>query len=399
MQKVRLGYFLYTTKATQKNQIPLYVKIRVNGTVTSISTGCNIPRELWDEDTKRLRGNSTISLHANNRLKLIESTVYDHAYTLEKNGKVITAQILKDFVLGKNIKPTVRDAMREYLKMVHSLIGNRYSSNTYEKYKLTETRIIEFMESKLKVHDMQLIHLNDAFLIDFEVFLRSVYRNSHTTCAKQYQRFSAMIRFAHKKQMVEKYPFETYRLRPIQKEVTFLTKEEVDLIMSGDFGESLNRVRDCFGFAIYTGLAYRELLNLSDNHIIKGFDGEEWIKIRRQKTKKEVKIPLLPKAKEILIRNNPNGFDGKLLPVISNVKFNKYLKIIAQKCGITNTPLTVHLGRRTFACTILMLNNVPLEVISECLGHATINVTARAYTKVFPKLLKSHFDRLKTVPM
>lgn len=396
MQKVRLGYFLYSTKATKHDQIPLYVKIRINGSVVSISTGCNIPFELWDRHTKRLKGNSSIAVQANNRLKLIEDEVYSHAFALERSGKILTAQILKDHVLGKNKKPTVRDSMLDYTSMIRSLIGNKYSSKTLEKYKQTQVRIIEFMENELKIQDLNLISLNDSFLFDFEHFLRRVHNNNQNTCAKHFQRFTTMIRYSLQRGLIEKFPFAEYKIRPVQKEVTFLNNDEIDILRNTDLGEALNKVRDCFMFAIFTGLAYRELANLHSDHIVDGYDGEQWLKYSRQKTKKEVSIPLLPQAKEILERYNSNGFKGKLLPIISNAKFNKHLKKIGDICSI-QTPLTVHIARRTFATTILMLNNVPLEIISQCLGHSEISITQKSYARVIPSMLKNHFDRLKGV--
>lgn len=396
MQKVRLGYFLYSTKASKKDQIPVYVKVRVNSTVTSIATGCSIPHELWDKETKRVKGSSQIAIQTNNRLKLIEDEVYSHAFALERSGKILTAQILKDHVLGKNKKPTVRDSMHDYTSMIRSLIGNKYSSKTLEKYKQTQLRIIEFMENELKIQDLNLISLNDSFLYDFEHFLRRVHHNNQNTCAKHFQRFTTMIRYALQRGTIEKYPFAEYKIRPVQKEVTFLNNDEIDMLRNTDLGETLNKVRDCFMFAIFTGLAYRELANLHADHIVQGYDGEQWLKYRRQKTKKEVLIPLLPQAKEILERYNSNGFKGKLLPIISNAKFNKHLKRVAEICSI-KTPLTVHIARRTFATTILMLNNVPLEIISQCLGHSEISITQKSYARVIPSMLKNHFDRLKGV--
>lgn len=396
MQKVRLGYFLYSTKASKKDQIPVYVKVRVNSTVTSIATGCSIPHELWDKETKRVKGSSQIAIQTNNRLKLIEDEVYSHAFALERSGKILTAQILKDHVLGKNKKPTVRDSLHDYTSMIRSLIGNKYSSKTLEKYKQTQVRIIEFMENELKIQDLNLICLNDSFLYDFEHFLRRVHYNNQNTCAKHFQRFTTMIRYSLQRGTIEKYPFADYKIRPVQKEVTFLNNDEIDMLRNTDLGETLNKVRDCFMFAIFTGLAYRELANLHANHIVQGYDGEQWLKYRRQKTKKEVLIPLLPQAKEILERYNSNGLRGTLLPIISNAKFNKHLKKIGEMCSI-QTPLTVHIARRTFATTILMLNNVPLEIISQCLGHSEISITQKSYARVIPSMLKNHFDRLKGV--
>jgi len=62
-----------------------------------------------------------------------------------------------------------------------------------------------------------------------------------------------------------------------------------------------------------------------------------------------------------------------LLPVTSNVKMNAYLKEIADLAGIRQK-LTVHLARKTYACTLLA-EGVNIGVLSKLLGHSSIQVT------------------------
>jgi len=59
---------------------------------------------------------------------------------------------------------------------------------------------------------------------------------------------------------------------------------------------------------------------------------------------------------------------------MSNVKFNAYLKEIADVVGIEFN-LTHHIARKTFASTVLLFNNVPMEVVSSLLGHSNMHTT------------------------
>ena len=59
----------------------------------------------------------------------------------------------------------------------------------------------------------------------------------------------------------------------------------------------------------------------------------------RQKTKKQFVLPLLPKALEILDKYKS---DKELLPIISNQKFNSYIKEVAEIIGIEKK-LTHHI--------------------------------------------------------
>ena len=60
--------------------------------------------------------------------------------------------------------------------------------------------------------------------------------------------------------------------------VNFLTEEEIRTIKNKDFiGKGLNLVRDIFIFSCYTGLAYVDIFNLTNEQITIGVDGNLWI--------------------------------------------------------------------------------------------------------------------------
>lgn len=49
-----------------------------------------------------------------------------------------------------------------------------------------------------------------------------------------------------------------------------------------------------------------------------------------------------------------------------------WMYLLSYVCGITKS-LTFHGGRHTFAATITLNNNVPIETVSKMLGHKSIN--------------------------
>ncbi|MCB4234100.1 site-specific integrase [Kaistella anthropi] len=146
-----------------------------------------------------------------------------------------------------------------------------------------------------------------------------------------------------------------------------------------------------FIFCCYTGLAFLEMSTLERKHIIIGSDKKKWISITRQKTNKKYEIPLLKKAEYILQK-----YEGgeKLLPRISNQRFNSYLKEIAEIVGIQKN-LTHHIARKTFASTILLYNDVPMEIVSELLGHSEMSVTQNHYAKVVKAKLSESMSKVE----
>ena len=79
---------------------------------------------------------------------------------------------------------------------------------------------------------------------------------------------------------------------------------------------------------------------------------------------------------------------------VSNTKFNAYLKEIADVVGI-DFNLTHHIARKTFASTVLLFNDVPMEIVSELLGHSSMKITQDSYGKVVQKKISLEMKRLK----
>ena len=104
--------------------------------------------------------------------------------------------------------------------------------------------------------------------------------------------------------------------------------------------------------------------------------------MQREKTQRQMSIPSLPKAQEIITKYSTA--DNRIFPSISNQKFNSYLKEIADIIGI-NKRLTHHIARKTFASTVLLYNDVPMEIVSELLGHSNMIITQESYGKVVQK--------------
>ncbi|WP_159018690.1 site-specific integrase [Algibacter sp. L3A6] len=111
-----------------------------------------------------------------------------------------------------------------------------------------------------------------------------------------------------------------------------------------------------------------------------------------EKTSKPLSIPLLPNALEILEQYKEGG--DYVFTRISNQRYNSYLKEIANIVGI-NKNLTTHIARKTFASTVLLYNDVPMEIVSELLGHSSMKITQDSYGKVVQKKVSLAMERLK----
>ncbi len=72
----------------------------------------------------------------------------------------------------------------------------------------------------------------------------------------------------------------------------------------------------------------------------------------------------------------------------------EYLKEVATICGIKKY-LTTHTARHTFATTVTLEHDVPIETVSQILGHKSIHTT-QLYAKITQKKVSNNMKVLKS---
>ncbi|NEW83361.1 MAG: site-specific integrase [Mariniphaga sp.] len=215
---------------------------------------------------------------------------------------------------------------------------------------------------------------------------------------KHIERLRKVVRLAMKLEWIIKNPFDNYQIKYKKFDRSFLEQDELQNIEKTKYKlVRLEFAKDLFVFSCYTGLAYIDTILLKPEDIHKGIDGNQWIITSRKKTETPLRIPILPKAMEIMekYRNNPRSLNnGTIFPIISNQKLNSYLKEIADLSGISKN-LTFHLARHTFATTVTLSNGVPIETVSKILGHTSIKTT-QIYGRILDARISKDMGDLQT---
>lgn len=147
----------------------------------------------------------------------------------------------------------------------------------------------------------------------------------------------------------------------------------------------LRHARDLFIFQTYTCLSYVDMAAF-DPARIREVKGRPMYVGRRGKTRQEFTFLLLPQAQEILER-----YGGKL-PMMSNQKYNQYLKMLATMAGI-NKPVSSHWARHTGA-TLLLNSGVEMEVVSKVLGHSSTKMTRQIYAKLLDVTIAEEMEKM-----
>lgn len=393
--KLTILFLIEKGKTNKHGKCPLKCRLTYKGERKPFSTGLFINPDNWNNKIQEAvppnEGNDFI----NTQLSLIKNKISQAFLFLQVNSPDFDVSDLYSQYKGVPLQKELGliETYDEYLKRIHKLIDKEIKLVTYNKYKESKVHLVDFIYWKMKTKDIKLNALKANFIVDYEYFLKTEKNFQTGTVYKAIQRFRKVVRYAVGNDYLGKDPFMLYKsLRP-KKELVYLTKEELKALEDYDFRQSrLEQVKDMFVFCCYTGLAFNEMARLEDIHIIIGFDGNKWIKMTREKTNRDISIPLL-QISTTIIEKYYNNINQYVFPSISNQKFNSYLKEIADVVGIDKN-LTHHIARKTFATTVLLYNDVPMEIVSELLGHSKMSITQEHYGKVVQKKVSEHMQNL-----
>lgn len=376
-----------------KDEAPIRCRITYNGIRKVFSTGLFINPDNWESSMQKAIPNDTKHKQINTQLSLIKQDINQAFLFLQVQKEQFDVEDIYLKFKGEDIKlsKTLIEVFNLHNARMEKLVGIEYTKSTFSKFTEAKQHIENFLFHKYKKRNIALEDISLKFLNDFDYYLKTEKKFKQITINKSIQRVRKIIKLAIAEGYLVTDPFLLYKPKKVINSITYLTTKELYKLENHKFSQKrLEQVRDMFVFCCYTGLPYQEMSILTQKHIVKKFDGKLWIDMFRQKTKRQFSIPLLPKAISIIEKYQD---DKRLLPVVSNQKFNSYLKEIAEIIGIEKK-LTHHIARKTFATTVLLYNDVPIEVVSELLGHSKISTTQDHYAKVVQRKVSEQISTL-----
>ena len=390
-------FFIKRAKANKAQESPIYLRITYGGKRVELSTMRKVPVEKWNTSGNKVEGHSARAKEINRHLEQLKEKVYKIYQDLVLKDEIITSVKIRDIFLGKErYRRLVLEIFEDHNFQMAKLVGKDYSPRTLQRYETTKNHLKQFISLNYKEMDYPIKKIDVLFINGFIYYLKTERDCSQNSALKYIAYLKKIIRIAFANGWIEKDPFFNLKFKNKHVEREYLTHEELIKIIKKKFSiQRLEHIQDVFLFSCYTGLSYADVSKLCQNDIIIGIDGEKWIRLKRTKTGTPSNIPLLPVAKNILLKYNPilNEPEQRLLPTYSNQRTNSYLKEIADTCAIKKN-LTFHIARHTFATTVTLSNGVPIESVSKMLGHRSLKITQH-YAKIVDKKLGEDMQLLK----
>ena len=393
-----------------KTETPIYVVFRWEENSLKISTKQKIIPTYWNKDKQRIKDtiNVSNSKKINDELSTIENCLQSifEKFIEKYNRKPIREEIknlfdLEYFQQNPQFKKIEQKTISDYFDDYVDTIKSNTANSTVQKYKQAKNNFEDFQKLKRRVYNTEMIDLK--FRNDYVDFLINVQNYAPTTVYRK-MKFLRTVLYFIEEQGIKVNPFlhnSRFLTKDVEVDNIALSEKELIEMESLDLSKDkrLEQVRDLFLIACYTGQRFSDLNKIDKNNII----DDEYISIRQQKTNEAITLPLLNSVRKILIKYNYR------LPKISNVKFNEYIKEVAEKCNTLEIPcssendtprykmVSSHTARRTFV-TLNYSKGIDLDTLKIGTGHKQTK-TLQTYIKMNDKqkadLLRSKLEPTK----
>ena len=160
---------------------------------------------------------------------------------------------------------------------------NLCAATTLDKYNVTKSYLESFIKEQLNKEDVLVKDITPKMVEDFFIYLLESMSNN--TAVQKMKQLKKVLKMAVEEGYIKVSPFKM-TLKKEDVEVDPLTLPELRKIRSKKITiERLARVRDMFVFECYTGLAFTDMANLTQDNFVTDANGAEWIIKSRQKTK------------------------------------------------------------------------------------------------------------------
>lgn len=369
-------FYIDRNKTKRNGLCPVMGRITLDGGISQFSTELETAPELWDAKAGQSTGKSLHELKVNRELKELSKSIETHYARMVENDGYVTAERVKNAVLGIAREPaTLLKELEEATTEIEKSIGINHQVATHKSYVNAYMNLSRFIKEKYGKEDIGFNQLEYSFIEDYDLYLKTEQRMA-TGSVQQHMIFLwKMIKRAMNKGIISRNPFFGYIPdQPVSKH-KWLSGEEIEKVMTTPIEKpSVDFVRDMFVFGVFTGLSYCDIKNLRKEQVLSDSGGNQWISIKRKKTNTESIVPLLDIPKEIIRKYEGTGEDGRVFKMLCMNVVCSYTKQIGKLCKL-KSKLTFHQSRHSFATSVCLSQGVPIETLSQMMGHRNIKTT------------------------
>lgn len=381
---------------------PIYVSFRYDGNRIQSSLKWKIQTRYWNKSKGLPKSQMSaeeyqgIMDHLNRSRKIIEAYYYDN----KSKGHVPSEREIKQHLqseLFDNKQPeyevskntSLKDWLDYYLKENPEMLR----PGTQKKYRTLLNRLNEYVSEKMIV--LEFDSIDQSFEESFKMWLLNYPKkfansrretgmidetlNKYIGCLKHFMKWSHLKGLHTNTKYAD---FKTSKIPSYDKVV--LTVGEIEALKKIDLSEHQDQIRDLFLFMYCTAQRWSDAISFNKYDL----KGDVW-HLKQKKTGTKVEVPLNGFAEGALRILEKYDY---MLPKISDPYFNRQIKIICKKTGITSVErfsrsimgmdhyfeqekwelVSAHTARHSAITALLNNYKVPATIVRRISGHRNL---------------------------
>lgn len=350
--------------------------------------------EHWDEVNQLVKGKWLDKEKINAKIKSMKAEVVNYELACQVNKET--------FDLNKLFKR--KETTGSFIDWLKGEMEG-YETKKKEEHAQSYEKIIKNL-TKWKKEVLYADLLADRVLDKLEGFLRTECKCGANTIQSRFSIMrSAWNRAMRNGGAPSPNPFVGYKVKGEKNKKEKLTKDEIEMLWNAKLTRPNRRLaRDLFLFSYYCrGIRFENVIKMKKADIANGVAQFQIVK-----SNKPGRQEIHPRLKTIIDRHSENDSEYifPIVPAGMDVSTKKFLSLKRTKGTRINESIestmkqlgikkkiTMHCARHSFAYHLL-LNNVPLKVISQALGHSKVSTTERYLAELDSKEVDNHVDDL-----
>ncbi len=263
--KLSTLFYAKSSKATKNGNLPIYLRITINGVRIELSTSKFIDNSKWNKAAGKIKGTTEEARTINSYLDILKNKVYAIEKDMVNNNLQIDAATFKMKFLGvEQRQRMLLEVFENHNNKMKELVGSDFAQNTYKRYLTSLSHTKNFLKYQYNLKDIPITNIDLASINDYDYYLRSVRQCNNNSTIKYIRNFGKIVKQCFANGWIARDPFLNYKGKVKQIDRNYLTEEELQIIIDKDISiERLTLVRDIFIFSCFTGLAYIDVKNLN----------------------------------------------------------------------------------------------------------------------------------------
>lgn len=229
--KITLHFYAKSTKMNVNGNLPIYVRLTINGERTEFSSKKFIDKAKWSTELAKMKGNTEEARSINSYLDMMRSKVLSAEMDLIHKDEDVSLQNVQSIIKGlyKNHR-TLIPIFQDHNDKMKELVGKKYAYGTLQRFEVTLNHIQNFLLWKYNASDILINKVDHAIITDLEFYLKSIKNCANNTAVKYIRNFRKIIKICLKNDWLEKNPFSKYEGKVYEIDKEFLTEEEIQKI-------------------------------------------------------------------------------------------------------------------------------------------------------------------------